>query len=85
MSEFVEEVAHAVFAAVVGAVLGEVIRPDVVGLLWPQPDTGAVHEPKTAAFRLLLGAVRPSRFQIRSTRPSLTDQPAWRSRAVILR
>lgn len=28
---------------------------------------------------------RPSRRQTRSTRPSLTDQPAWRSRPAILR
>src|SRR5262245_66125027 len=48
-----------------------------------------MHDPSVShrrpRFGFFCGTFRPSRFQIRSTRPSLSDQPAWRSRAAILR
>jgi len=53
--ELVHHVEHAVFAAVMGAVLDEVVRPHMIGAFRPQPDAGAVRKPKTPTFRLLLG------------------------------
>ncbi len=73
--ELVDHVEHAVFPAIMGAVLDEVVGPDVVGMLGPQADAGAVGQPQPAAFGLLGGTFSPSRRQIRSTRP-VADRPA---------
>jgi hypothetical protein len=35
-----------------GSILDEIIGPDVVGSLWPEPDAGAVIEPETALLWL---------------------------------
>jgi hypothetical protein len=40
--ELVDDVEQAKFASVMGALLEEVIRPDVIGALGPQPDAGSV-------------------------------------------
>ena len=85
VSKLIDDVEHAVLAAIMGTILDEVVGPDVVGMLRPQPDTGAVREPKSAAFRLLPGNFKPLAPPDSSTRPSLTDQPAWRSKAATLR
>ncbi len=42
-----------------GAVLDEVVGPDVVGPLRPQPDAGAVVEPEPALLRLLVRDLQP--------------------------
>jgi len=42
MGELVEHVEHPVSASIVGAVLGEVVGPDVIGVLWAQPDARSV-------------------------------------------
>ena len=52
--ELVDDVEHAELPSVVGAVLDEVVGPDVVAVLRPQPDAGAVVEPEPAPLRLLL-------------------------------
>ncbi len=51
--ELVDHVEHAVLAAIMRAVLDEVVGPDVVGMLGPQADAGAVGQPQPAAFGLL--------------------------------
>jgi hypothetical protein len=75
VGELVDHVEHAVFAAIVGAVLDEVIGPDVVGMLGPQTNARAVREPKTAAFGLLSGHLQsltpPDPFY-----PAVADRPA---------
>jgi hypothetical protein len=38
VGELVEDVGHAVLPSVMGAVLDEVVGPDVVGAFGPQPD-----------------------------------------------
>ena len=82
----VDDVEHPELPPVMGAVLDEVVGPDVVRMLGPQPDAGAVRQPEPAALGLLLGTFSPSRRQIRSTRLSLTTQPAVeRSSSAILR
>src|SRR4029077_6621268 len=37
MGELLEHVQHPIFASVMGAVLDEVVGPDMIALLWPQP------------------------------------------------
>ena len=45
VGELVDDVEQAKFAPVMGALLEEVIRPDVVRALGPQPDARSVREP----------------------------------------
>jgi hypothetical protein len=52
MGELIDDVEHAELAPLVGAVLNEVIGPDVIGMLWPQPDAGAIGEPQATSFGL---------------------------------
>jgi hypothetical protein len=59
VGELVDEVEHAVLPAVVGAVLDEVVGPDVVRALGPQPDARSVREPEPATLGLLLGHLQP--------------------------
>jgi hypothetical protein len=55
MGELVGDVEHAVLPAIMSAVLDEVVGPDVVGMLRPQTNAGAICEPEAAPFGLLLG------------------------------
>jgi hypothetical protein len=50
--ELVDDVEHAVLPSVVGAVLDEVVGPDVVRVLGSQAETGPVREPEPAALGL---------------------------------
>jgi hypothetical protein len=43
----------------VGAILDEVVGPDVARALGPQPDTRSVRQPEPAALGLLLGNLQP--------------------------
>ena len=70
----VDGVEHAELPAIVGAVLDEVVGPDVIALLRPQPDARSVGEPMPA-FEAVVGTFRPSRRRDRSTRLSLTCHP----------
>ncbi len=85
MGEFIHHIEHSVFAAIMGTVLDEVVRPDVIGYAGRR----RIHDPSVSHSRprlgCLAGTFSPSRLQTGSTRPSLTDQPAWRSRPAILR
>ena len=38
MGEFIDDVEHSIFPAIVGAVLDKVVGPDVIAVLGPQPD-----------------------------------------------
>jgi len=62
----------------------EIIGPQVVRVLWPQPDEGAVVEPQPSTFRLSGRTLSPSRRQMR-TRVALTRQPSVGSNAVMRR
>jgi hypothetical protein len=42
-----------------GSILDEVVRPDVVLVLRPQTEAGAIRQPYTAPFGLLLGNLQP--------------------------
>src|SRR5215210_1342013 len=48
--ELVDDVEHAELAPVMGAILDKVIGPDMVGILWPQPDAGSVSKPEPSAW-----------------------------------
>jgi hypothetical protein len=50
--KFVDNVEHAIFASIMGAVLDKVIGPDMVGVFGPKPNTGAVIEPQAALLGL---------------------------------
>jgi len=52
MGELVDDVKHANPAPFMSAVLDEVVGPDVVAVLGPEPDAGAVVQPKAAALWL---------------------------------
>jgi hypothetical protein len=57
--ELVNDVEHAEFAAIMGAVLDKVVTPDMVGILRPQPDARSVIEPEPSSLRLLLRYFQP--------------------------
>jgi len=57
--ELVHQVQHPVLAAIMGAILDEVVGPYVIGILWPQPDAGPVRQPQSPPFRLLTGYFEP--------------------------
>src|SRR5262245_17720332 len=44
---------------IVGAILHEVIGPDMIALLRPQPDARSVGQPEPAALGLLMGDLQP--------------------------
>ena len=48
MGELVEHVEHPVLATIVGVILDEVIGPDMIALLRPQPDARSVGQPEPA-------------------------------------
>ena len=50
--ELVDHVEHAILSPIMGAVLDEIVRPDMVGPLGAQADARSVCEPETAAFGL---------------------------------
>ena len=56
---FVDQVQHPYRPSVVRLRAHEVVRPDVVGVLWPQPYTQSVVEPQPPARLLLLGNLQP--------------------------
>ncbi len=59
MGELVDDAQHAELASIMGAVLDEVVGPDVVGSLGPQADARAVVQPQAAAFGLFGGDLQP--------------------------
>ena len=59
VGELVDDVEHSDPAPIVGAVLDKVVGPDVVAVLGPEADAGAVIQPETAALRLPGGDLQP--------------------------
>jgi hypothetical protein len=59
MGELVEHVEHPVLASLVGAILDEVIGPDMISVLRPQPDARSVGQPEPASRGLLMGDLQP--------------------------
>jgi len=57
--EFIDDVEHAQLAAVIRAVLDEIIGPDMVGPFRLQPDAGAVIQPQPGPLRLPLWHLQP--------------------------
>ena len=65
--------------------MDEAVEPDVVRPLGAETYTGVVVLPQTPPLRLFGGTFNPSRRHRRSTRLSLTCQPASRSKPAIRR
>jgi hypothetical protein len=59
VGELVEHVEHPILASVMGAVLDEVVRPDMIALLRAQPNTRSVGQPESAALGLLRWDLQP--------------------------
>src|ERR1700747_2204158 len=75
MGELVEHVEHPVLATIVGAILDEVIGPDMIALLRPQPDARSVGQPEPAALGLLMGDLQPLALPD-TLNPLVVDCPA---------
>jgi hypothetical protein len=52
VGELVDDVEHADLSPIVRTVLDEVVGPDVIAVLGPEPDAGAVVEPEATPLRL---------------------------------
>src|ERR1017187_2569441 len=75
MGELVDDVEHAVPPAIMGAVLDEVVRPDVIGMRRLQPDARSIGKPQPPAFRLLPRDLQPLTSPD-PLDPRVADQPA---------
>jgi hypothetical protein len=59
MAELVDYVEHAVLPALMGAVLDEVVGPNMVRVFGAKTDAGSVGEPETASLRLFVRDFQP--------------------------
>ena len=59
VGKLVDHIEHAILASIVGAVLDEVVGPDVIAVLGTQPDAGSVRQPEPAALGLFMGDLQP--------------------------
>ncbi len=59
LGKLVDDVECAEYSAVVGPVLDEIIGPDMVGMFGPQPNAGAIVQPKPALPCLFLRDLKP--------------------------
>src|SRR5258708_16372933 len=75
VGELVEHVEHPVLATIVGAILDEVIGPDMIALLRPQPDARSVGQPEPSALGLLMGDLQPLALP-NTLDPLVVDCPA---------
>src|SRR5215207_1181836 len=73
--ELVDDVEHPEPPSVVRPVLDEVVGPDVVAMLGPQPDARSVRQPEPSAFGLLPGHLQPLASP-NSLYPLVVDEPA---------
>ena len=75
MGELVDQVEHPVFLPLMGAVLDEVARPDVIGIFRPQPHAGTIGQPEPSLLWLLCRELQalapPDAFD-----PLVIDDPA---------
>jgi hypothetical protein len=58
-----------------GAVLDEVVGPDMITVLWPQPNARSVGQPEPAALGLLMGDLQPLALP-NTLDPLVVDCPA---------
>jgi hypothetical protein len=75
VGELVDHIEHAIFPSIVGAVIDEVVGPDVIAVLGTQPHAGSVRKPKPAAFGLFMGYLEPLASQD-PLDPLVVDDPA---------
>ena len=75
MGKFVDDVEHAEFTSIVGALLDKIVGPDVVGALGPKPNARSVIQPQAAAFWLLSRNLQPL-APPDPLDPFVVDQPA---------
>src|SRR6266481_3484043 len=75
MGELVEHVEHPILASVMGAVLDEVVGPDMIALLRAQPNARSVGQPEPAALGLLMGKLQPLTLPD-TLDPLVVDDPA---------
>jgi hypothetical protein len=75
MAELVDHVEHPILASIVGAVLDEVVGPDMIAVLGPQPNARSVGQPEPAALRLLRGNLQPLTLPD-TLDPLVVDYPA---------
>src|SRR5215217_6420336 len=73
--ELVDNVEHAISPPVMRAIFEEIVRPDVIGSLWPQTDAGAVGQPKTPTFGLLVWDFQPLASPD-ALNPAIANHPA---------
>jgi hypothetical protein len=73
--ELVDDVEHPEPPSVVRPVLDEVVGPDVVAMLGPQPDARSVRQPEPSAFGLLPGDLQPLASP-NPLDPLVVDEPA---------
>lgn len=83
-SELIDDVQCAIDPPIVSPVLDKVIGPNMIGMLWPEPDTGPVIQPQPPFVRLLLRYFKPLTSPD-PLNPLFTCQPAWFSKAVTRR
>src|SRR5204863_8175239 len=75
VGELVDNVEHAELTSIMGALLDEVIGPDVVAALGSQPDAGSVIQPQACALGLPGGDLQPLASPD-PLDPLVVDQPA---------
>src|SRR5215207_9381007 len=73
--ELVDDVEHPEPPSVVRPVLDEVVGPDVVAMLGPQPDARSIRQPEPSAFGLLPGDLQPLASP-NPLDPLVVDEPA---------
>ena len=78
MRELVDDIQHAIFSPVMGAVLDEVIGPDVVAMFRAQSNARAVIEPETSPFWLFGRDFQPPASPD-PFHPLIVDDPARRA------
>jgi hypothetical protein len=59
VGELVDHIEHSILPSVVGAVLDEVVEPDVIAVFGPQPDARSVRQPEPATLGLFMGDLQP--------------------------
>ena len=58
-TELINDVERSTGKAIFRSVVNEVVRPDVVNVLWPKANTRSVNQPQPTALRLLYGNLQP--------------------------
>src|SRR3954465_1180844 len=75
VGELIDDVEQADLAPVMGALLEEVVGPDVIGALGPQPDARSIIQPQASALGLSGGDLQPLASPDPFD-PLVVDQPA---------